>query len=79
MGLTVPSDATVANNSGLTVTAFTATASWEFETMEERKTYLAWISQQLEHDDFKLKSFDESSVVLMKSSRGESESIVSAP
>ena len=47
-----------------------ATAHWEFE-----KVYLSWISQQLEHDDFKLKSSDESSLVLTKSYRGESESV----
>jgi hypothetical protein len=37
--------------------------------------YLSWISQQLDHDDFQLKSFGESSLVLTKSSGGESESV----
>ena len=74
-GRTVPSDAIVVNNSGLTVSAYSATAHWEFETNEERKVYLSWISEQLDRDDFKLKSSDESSLVFTKSSRGESESV----
>jgi hypothetical protein len=74
-GRIVPSDAIVVNNSELTLSAYSATAHWEFETNEEKKVYLSWISQQLKHDDFKLKSSDESSLVLAKSSRGESESV----
>jgi hypothetical protein len=74
-GRTVPSDAIVANDSGLTLSAYSATAHWEFETNEERKVYLSWLSLQLEHDEFKLKSSDEFSLVLTKSSRGESESV----
>jgi hypothetical protein len=37
--------------------------------------YLSWLSQQLEHDDFKLKSSDESSLVFTKSSQDQSESL----
>lgn len=71
---TVPSDAIVANTSGSTLSAYAATAHWEFETSQERRVYLLWVRQQLEHDDFTFKSSDESSLVLTKSSRGEAES-----
>jgi len=69
--LTVPSDCTVTNSSGPTLGAYSANAQWEFETSEERRVYLSWVSQRLERDDFKLKSFDASSLDLTKSFRGE--------
>jgi hypothetical protein len=74
-GSTVPSDAAHVNNSGPTVSRFLATARWEFETSEERRAYLSWVSQQLERDDFKLKLSDESGVVFTKGSGNESESV----
>ncbi len=71
--LTVPSDGTVPNNPGPTLGAYSATARWEFETSEERKVSLSWVSQQLERDDFKLESFDASSLDFIKSFRGEAQ------
>lgn len=74
-GRTVPSDATVASNSGPTFSRYLATGHWEFETSEETGIYVSWVSQQLKQDDFKLKVSDESSLVLTKSSGEEWESV----
>ncbi len=72
---TVPSDATAANDSGLTAGTYAATARWDFDTSEETGVYLSWVGRQLEHDDFKLKSSDKAGLVLTKNSGGESESV----
>jgi len=69
--LTVPSDGTVTNNPGPTLGAYSATARWEFETGEETKVYLSWVSQQLEREDFTLKYFDASGRDFTKGFRGE--------
>jgi hypothetical protein len=74
-GLTVPSDAAAIKNSGPTLSVYLARAHWDFETNEERKMYLSWVAQQLERDDFKLQTSDESSRSLAKSSRGEEENV----
>jgi len=71
--LTVPSDGTVTNNPGPTLGAYSATARWEFETGEETKGYLSWVSQLLERDDFKLKYFDASSLEFTQIIRGEAQ------
>lgn len=71
--LTVPSDSTVTNNPGPILGAYSATARWEFETTEARKVYLSWVSQQLERDDFKLESFDASSLDFTEIFRGEAQ------
>jgi hypothetical protein len=74
-GHTVPADATALNSSGPTLRNYVATANWEFETGSAKDVYLSWLSQQLERDDFKLKSSNESNLVFTKSSRDESESV----
>lgn len=74
-GRTAPSDATIVNISGPTLSTYSATAHWEFETTEERTVYLLWVRQQLEHDGFKLKSSDESNLNLTTNCRSERESV----
>lgn len=73
--LALPSDAAQVKESRPALNGYSATAHWDFETSEERNVYLSWVDQQLEHDDFKLKSSDESSLVVTRSSRGEVESV----
>lgn len=73
--LTLPLDATKVKEPRPALNGFSATAHWDFESSEERKIYLSWVDQQLEHDDFKLKSSDESGLVLTRSSHGEVQSV----
>lgn len=72
---TIPSDAILAENSRSTFSAYLATADWEFETSEDGRVYLSWISQQLEHDRFKLRSSNELGLVLTKNSGAEAEAL----
>lgn len=74
-GRTAPSDATIANISGPTLSTYSVTAHWEFETTEEKTVYLLWVRQQLEHDGFKLKSSDDSNLNLTTNSRTARESV----
>jgi hypothetical protein len=74
-GLTVPLDATALNSSGPTLRNYLATANWEFETGSAKDVYLSWLSEQLQRDDFKLKSVDESNHVFTKNSQDKSESV----
>lgn len=74
-GLTLPSGASLTNDSGLSLSGFSAAASWEFATHEERKAYLSWVREKLERADFKLQSSNDSSLLLIKTSRDEAESI----
>ncbi len=75
-GLSVPSDATALNKSGPTLRNYLATANGEFETGSTKDVYLSWLSQQLERDNFTLKSSDESNIVFTKRSQDESESVI---
>jgi len=74
-GLTIPVGASVGNNSAPTLGHYCARARWEFETSEEKHVYLSWVTGQLDHADFKLKSSDESSLVFTRSLQGDSESV----
>lgn len=73
--LTLPSDASLTNSSGLSLSGFSAAASWEFATHEERNAYLSWVREKLERANFKLLSSNDSSLLLIKTSRDEAESI----
>jgi hypothetical protein len=75
-GLTLPSDAKVLSKSGPTLGRYSATAKWEYETGSEKDVYLSWLHQQLERDNFALKSSDELNLVFTKNSQNESESVV---
>lgn len=72
---TIPTGAIVANKSGPTLSTYSATAHWEFRTSEERRDYLSWVRQQLGHDGFKSNLSDEGSLVLIKISQAETESL----
>jgi hypothetical protein len=73
--LTLPSGSVVTKDSGLLVSGYSAAANWEFETGEGRKDYLSWAREQLESSNFILQTFDESSLLLIKTSGNEADTI----
>jgi hypothetical protein len=74
-GLTLPSGSVVTKDSGLLLSGYSAAANWEFETREERKDYLSWVREQLESSNFRLQTSDESSLLLIKTSGEEADTI----